>query len=247
MTYKGPKHALYACTKNLYGDMQTAAKSLIANSDVDKVWLFTEGDFDYTMPEEICEVVDVSEQDFFPPDSPNYKGWASHMALMRAPLALMDEFKDIDRILSLDCDAICVMNVSDIWDMPIDDCYFSATREYVTTFKWMVYCNVGVMLHNLEMLRNGKCQEIVDCLNWHAYLNDMQDVYSFLCQGHIHEMPSEYNVNRFTEPTNVTRIRHFAGDPAEYWRKCPETEKYRAMPWSQVMELHEKMVAKRGR
>ena len=239
------KHALYSCTKNMYGDMVTAAKSLIANSDVDKVWFFTEGDFDFWVPD-MCEAVDVSGQQFFPPDSPNYKGWASHMALMRAPLALMDEFKDLDRILSLDADAICINDVSDVWNMPIDDCYFSASQETAITFKWMVYCNVGVMLHNLDKLRDGKCQEVVDCLNWHAYLNDMQDVYSFLCQGHIHCMPSEYNVNRFTEATNVTRIRHFAGDPADYWRTHEYTEKYRLMDWDRVMEMHEEAKAKRA-
>lgn len=237
------KHALYSCTKNLYIDMVAAAKSLVANSDVDKVWMLTDGEADLDLPD-ICETVDVSGQQFFPPDSPNYRGWASHMALMRAPLALMEEFDGLSRILSLDADAICIRNVSEIWDMPIDDCYFSASREVVTTFKWMVYCNVGVMLHNLDLLRNGKCQEIVDCLNWHAYLNDMQDVYSFLCQGHIHDMPSEYNVNRFTAPTNVTRIRHFAGDGADYWRNHEYTEKYRNMSWDDALELHEKRIWK---
>lgn len=238
------KHALYSVTRNLYGDMVTAAKSLVANSDVDKVWFFTEDDnFDYWVPD-FFEVVNVSDQEFFPPDSPNYRGWASHMALMRAPLALMPQFKDLDRILSLDVDAICIRNVSDVWDMPIEDCYFSASREEVITFKWMVYCNVGVMLHNLDMLRNGKCQEIVDALNWHAYLNDMQDCYSFLCQGHIHCMPPDYNYNRFTGQTNTVRIRHFAGDQADLWRNHEYTVKYRTMPWSQVLEEHAKQVEK---
>ena len=241
------KHALYACTRNLYGDMVTSAKSLVANSDVDKIWFFTEDDdFDYYLPDGLFEVVNVSDQEFFPPDSPNYRGWASHMALMRAPLALMPQFKDLDRILTLDADAICLRNVSDIWNMPIEDSYFSASREAVTTFKWMVYCNVGVMLHNLEKLRDGKCQEIVDCLNWHAYLNDMQDVYSFLCQGHIHCMPSEYNVNRFTEPTNVVRIRHYAGDGADFWRNETVVKQYRRMSWDRVMDQHERIVAKRA-
>ena len=239
------KHALYAGTRNLYGDMVTAAKSLIANSDVDKVWFFAEDDdFDLWVPD-MCEVVNVSEQEFFPEDSPNYRGWASHMALMRAPLALMDEFKDLDRILSLDADAICIRDVSDVWDLPIEDCYFSASREEVITFKGMVYCNVGVMLHNLEKLRDGKCQEVVDALNWNAYLNDMQDVYSFLCQGHIHCMSPEYNSNRFTGRTNVVRIRHFAGDPADFWRGHEYTVKYRTMPWTQVMELHERQMEKK--
>ena len=31
------KHAVYAATRNLYGQMELAAKSLVANSDVDVV------------------------------------------------------------------------------------------------------------------------------------------------------------------------------------------------------------------
>ena len=56
------KHALYSGSENLYGDMQTAAKSLIANSDVDKVWLLTEGGYDFWLPD-MCEIVDASTDD----------------------------------------------------------------------------------------------------------------------------------------------------------------------------------------
>lgn len=242
------KHALYSGSKNLYGDMATAVKSLIANSDVDKVWLLTEGGYDFVLPD-ICEVVDVSDQQYFPADSPNMGSQFSYLSLMRAALALMPELSGVDRILSLDVDTICCRNVSDVWDMPIDDCYFSASEEPGGTkrHKNALYCNTGVALYNLELLRDGKAQEVVDCLNWRRYPNIEQDVFSFLCQGHIHNMPSEYNATRFTKPTNVVRICHFAGFRAEQWRLEPVVEEYRKMPWDTVMELHEKAVEKNGR
>ena len=107
-------------------------------------------------------------------------------------------------------DTICVRDCSGAWDMPIDDCYFSASNEYVTHIKDMLYCNTGVALYNLEKLRDGKAEEVVYALNERLYPNIEQDVFSFMCLGRIHDMPSEYNCTRFTLPTNVIRILHFA-------------------------------------
>ncbi len=236
------KHALYSGSTNLYGDMQTAAKSLIANSDVDKVWLLTEGGYDFYLPD-ICEMVDVSGQEFFPKDSPNMNTKYSYLSLMRAALALMPELEGVDRILSLDVDTICIRNVSDIWDMPVDDCYFSACCEPGCCYKNMLYCNTGVAIYNLDMLRDGKAEEVIHCLNVRRFPNIEQDVFSFLCQGRIHEMPPEYNAgHKWTKATNVVRIRHFAGEKTDKWRKHELVTKYRKMSWDEVLAKHERMV-----
>ena len=233
------KHALYSGSKNLYGDMQTAAKSLIANSDVDKVWMLTEGGYDYWLPD-LCEVVDVSGQEFFPADGPNMGTPFSYLALMRAALALMPELAGVDRVLSLDVDTVCMRDVSHVWDMPVDGCYFSASVEPGCCYKNMLYCNTGVALYNLDMLRDGKAEEVVHCLNVRRFPNIEQDVFNFLCQGHIHDMPSEYNAgHRWTKPANVVRIRHYAGDKAEKWRTMPEVTKYREMSWDDALRKHE--------
>ena len=234
------KHALYSGTRNLYEDMAGAAKSLIANSDVDKVWLLTEGGYDYWLPD-MCEVVDVSGQSYFPKDGPNMKSRFSYMSLMRAALALMPELAEVDRILSLDCDTVCIRDVSAVWDMPIDDCYFSASREDCSCYKGMLYCNTGVTLYNLDKLRHGKAQEVVECLNWRKYDNIEQDVFSFLCQGHIHDMPSEYNSTAFTDICTKPRIRHFAGFKAEKWRLDLHVTGYREMAWDEAMARHAAM------
>lgn len=233
------KHAVYTGSKNLYGDMATAAKSLIANSDVDKVWLFVEDDdFDFWLPD-FCEVLNVSGQQYFPQDSPSMSTPYSYLALMRAALALMPELEDVDRILSLDVDTICMRLVNDAWNMPIDNCYFSASEEVVTHIKNMLYCNTGVALYNLEKLRDGKAQEVIDALNERLYPNIEQDVFSFMCCGKIHDMPSEYNCTRFTRATNVVRILHFAGYRAQRWRKDDAVVKYREMSWDEALRMHE--------
>ena len=240
------KHALYSGSSNLYGDMATAAKSLIANSDVDKVWLLVEDDqYDYWLPD-MVELIDVSGQEFFPKGSPNMNTRFSYLSLMRAALALMPELKEIDRILSLDVDTICVRDVSSAWDMPVDDCYFSASMEPLMCYKNMLYCNTGVALYNLEKLRDGKAREVVDCLNWRKYPNIEQDVFSFLCQGHIHDMPSEYNSTAYTQATNIVRIKHYAGVDTKVWREMELVKQYREMSWDKALEMHDEQVRKHG-
>lgn len=238
------KHALYSGSRNLYGDMQTAAKSLIANSDVDKVWLLTEGDYDYWLPD-MCEVVDVSGQEFFPPGGPNMNTQYTYMAMMRCALALMPEFEGIDRILSLDVDTICTRKVSDVWKIPLgDEYYFAASREHHRAFGNLLYTNIGVTLMNLDLLRNGKAEEFVYALNHWQYRWIEQDVMNYLCQGRIYQMPPEYNACDFIRHDYV-RIKHFAATKYKVWSNDPLVRHYREMSWDDVMKAHEKAV-KRG-
>jgi hypothetical protein len=234
------KHAVYTGSRNLYGDMQTACKSLIANSDVDKVWLLVEDDdYDFYVPD-IVEVVDVSDQEFFPEGSPNMSTRFSYLALMRAALALMPEFSDLDRIFSLDVDTLAVRDCSDVWDLPVEDCYFSASKEVTTKFRNMLYCNTGVALYNLEKLRDGKAEEVIHALNTRQFPYVEQDVFNFLCQGHIHDMPSDYNSNAFVATPAVERVKHYAGYKTERWREFDLVQHWRNVSWDDAMMEHDR-------
>jgi lipopolysaccharide biosynthesis glycosyltransferase len=237
------KHAVYSGTRNLYGDMQTAAKSLIANSDVDKVWMLTEGGYDYWLPD-MCEVIDVSGQLFFPPDGPNMSTQYTYMAMLRCCLALMPEFAGIDRILSLDVDTIANRRVSDVWELPLgDEYYFAAVRENHRSVGNLLYTNIGVALMNLAKLRNGKADEFVDALNRWQFRWIEQDVMNYLCQGRILQMPPEYNACDFTDHSFV-RIRHYAARSADRWRGERLVQQYREMSWDRALELHDWQVSK---
>ena len=144
------REAIYSGTRNLYPHMATAVKSLIANSPVERVWLLIE---DEEFPHELPDIVrchDVSSQTLFPNGGPNMTSRFSYMALMRAALC---HVIDADAVLSLDCDTICRRDVTPIWDLPIDDCYFSATPEWHRSKNGLQYCNAGVTLFNLKKLR----------------------------------------------------------------------------------------------
>lgn len=98
--------------------------------------------------------------------------------------------------------------------------------------------SVGNAIDRAEPL--GFLDRVVHCLNVRRFPNVEQDMFSFLCQGHIHEMPSEYNAgHRLTKPANIVRMKHYAGDKAEKWRAMPEVTKYREMRWDDALRKHE--------
>jgi len=230
------KHAVYCATRNIYDDMETAAKSLVANSDVDVVhFLIEDAEFPHELPD-IIEVHDVSGQEYFPPDGANSCSRFTWMELMRAALP---NILDVDRVLSLDCDTICTGDVSDIWDIDVEYGYFAATPEsWAKSRPGLYYCNIGVMLMNLDNLREcGKADEIVDVLNCHAFAWPCQDALNYLCQGFIVHMPSGFNKCPWVvDDGSPTRIVHYAA--RNDWRDDPIVRKYRDMPWSEVMKRH---------
>lgn len=231
------KHAAFCGTRNIYGDMETAAKSLIANSSVDRVhFLIEDAEFPHELPE-IIQCHDVSKQEFFKPDGANMRSQFTYMAMMR--IALCHVFPDVDRILALDSDIVCLENIDDIWDLPIEDDYFSAVPEWHRSNNGLVYCNFGVVLYNLEKMRDGKADECIDVLNRCEYPWVEQCVGNYLCQGRIHKMPAEYNTCWFTNKNATgSKIYHYAGIKQKDWVDMPIVSKYRGMSWDYVMGLH---------
>lgn len=235
------KHAAYSGTRNIYSDMETAAKSLIAMSDVGTVHFLIE---DETFPTELPPIVqchDVSRQTFFVEGGPNMASGFTHMAMMRIALC---HVIDADVVLSLDADTIAMKDVSAIWDLPLDGCYFSASREWHKSTNGLLYCNHGVVLYNLAAMRDGKADECIDVLNSRTYTWVEQDVGNYLCQGRIAEMPATYNSNWWTDKNAPDpHILHYAGISHTDWEKRPEVCRWRDMPWDEVMRLHKQRIA----
>lgn len=233
------KLAVYTGTKNLYNGMIASAKSVIANSDVEEVWMLIEDD---RLPVEtpgIIHTMNISEKAklFFPDGGPNMNSRYTYMALMRAALAYL--FPKQDKILSLDCDLVAVDDVSGIWDLPIDDSYYlAASREPSRTNGGLLYVNVGVTLYNLKKLRDGKAMEVISALNRQAYPNLEQDAFSYLCSSRVLDMPAEYNCTAFTMPVKKqdAKIIHFAGE--KQWLNRREIVYWHKMPWEQVLDMH---------
>ena len=237
------KHAVYCGTRNIYDDMETAAKSLIANSDVDTVhFLIEDSEFPHELPG-IIKVKNVSKQKHFRSNGANMQSKYTYMAMMRA--ALCKVFPKVDKILSLDADTICYDDVSGIWDIPLNDCYFAAAYEPERSeHEQLFYTNAGVTLFNLRKLRDGKATEIIKALNNMQYHFVEQDALNFLCQGSIAELDGDYNACDFTVHTDNPKIIHYAG--LGDWRGKLPVCQYRHMTWDEVLTKHDAHINSRA-
>ena len=202
------KVAVYAGTRNLYEQMYVCLKSLLANTKMDKVYLLIEDDeFPYKVTD-IVHVANVSGQKFFLPGSPNYSNPWSYMAMLRCVLSFMlpDE-----RVLWLDCDTIVNEDISDLFDINMDGCYYAGVMEPQKSRDIFRYINSGVLLCNLSLLRDTQKEvELAYFLNNFRFVWADQEVINLLCQGHIRTIDSEYNQNAFTLQCIRPRIIHYA-------------------------------------
>ena len=218
------KTAAYFGTRNVYEAMVPSIRSLVRNSRVERVVVFIEDDeFPYPLPE-ICQTRNLSGQTVFRKTGPNYTSKWTYMSMMRVALPML--LPEEDRCLYLDMDTIVEWDISDLWDLDLTGKYFAAVREPDKSGPGFDYINAGVMMMNLEMMRDGLANEIIRLLNRSFYPCKEQDLYSELCQGKMLLLPGDYNVSDFTEPARVHRIMHFAAEPLPVWYRYPEVQKW---------------------
>ena len=230
------KVAVYSGTRNVYKLMLPAVTSLVQNSSVEEVFFLIEDDvFPYKLPTQV-RCINISDQQWFPRDGPNFNNPWTYMTLVRAALPKM--FPDLDRILSLDIDTIVDQNIDAIWDLPIENMYLAASRELHKTHGIFLYTNTGVALYNLKKLReDGKDNEVIRALNTKKYDFNEQDAMNQLCQGYIYDMSSEYNVTLFTEVPKQVKIVHYAA--FKNWEEQSHYMKYKKIYEDTYGEIHE--------
>lgn len=231
---KMEKVAVYSGTRNLYPHMVTAAKSLIMNSDVEKIYFLVEDDeFPYEIPD-IIECINVSDQTYFPPECPNLsQTWFTYMAYMRGALAKI--FPNLDTILSFDVDTIVDKDISDIWNLPIHDYYFSASKENTMCHDGYIYTNMGVTLFNLKKIREDHIDDaVIAMINEKELRCPEQTAYNELCQGYILDMPSDYNVTRYTDHSDNPKVIHYAG--IKRWFDQPEVCEYEKYTFEDILK-----------
>lgn len=227
------KAAVYAGTRNVYEDMLPSIKSLLINSDVEKIYLLIEDDeFAFDLPSE-CETINVSNQRWFLTNGVNFNQKWSYMILMRAAYAYI--FPDLDKILSLDNDTIVKSDISELWDMDLEDCYFAAVKEpYKSEALDILYTCVGVSLHNLDYIRRkGMHEKIIRALNNTRYIYPEQDAFNYYCYQHIKALPAEYGMSPWTIQCENPKIEHFAASEGA-WRDYEIVKYYRDIPFSEI-------------
>lgn len=226
------KVAVYGATRNVYEDVIPSIKSLLLHSDVDKIYILAEdNELPFYLPKE-CEVINVSRQEFFRRGCVNYFSHWSYMILLRTVYAEM--FPDLDRILSLDNDTIIKDDISDLWDIDLDDYYFAAVKEPGKSTENFLYTCIGVAMFNLDFLRKDeKYKEIMLEVMNIRYSFPEQDVFNNLCQGHILELSPEYGMSPWTTQCEEPKIEHFAAS-SKQWRNYEIVKHYRDIPLEKI-------------
>ena len=208
------KAAVYGGTRNVYRNMLAPMKSLLMNSDVDKIYFLIEDDeFPYPLPKEV-ECINVSNQPWFTSDCINwYDVWGGYMVLIRSMYTKI--FPHLDKILALDNDTIVNKDISGLWDIDLGDNYIAGVRDTEKLNKHGLYVNVGSLMYNLKKIREDKKdEEGLQILNYIRLEMPEQDLFNSIFRGKILELPSKYNsCPRFMNFDPIDRaIYHYAGD-----------------------------------
>jgi len=221
------KAVAYSATRNVYSKLVPALNSVLCNGGVDKAYVLAEDDdINLNLPDSV-KVINVSGQTWFREDGPNYHSSWTYMALMQ--IALAKVLPKLDKVLSLDIDTIVKKDISDLWNLPMDDYYYAGVPEPALCKDGRVYINSGVVLWNLKKVRHDhKDDEIIEKLNTQKYDWIHQECMNELCQGHILTIPSEYNVNMYTNMFGPVRIRHFADEGWGWFDNDPLVQMYKA-------------------
>lgn len=217
------KVVVYAMTRNIYRQIFVSVNSLLEHTKVDRIYILAEDDklpFDLPGP---VTVINVSKQPYFGKCGPNYDNHWSYMVLMKA--ALYDLLRAEKRVLMLDLDTVIMEDISELWDYDLTGYYFAAVPEFQTTKdKGYLYCNFGVVMLNLEKLRDGTGDRIVTALNTQKYGFPEQDAYNEYCHDHVLTLGGEWNSCAFCPFTLAVKIKHYAG--IGNWTQWRDAKKY---------------------
>lgn len=234
------KAAVYSGTRNLYADMVTAAKSLIANSGVEKVYFLIEDDvFPYELPKMI-ETMNVSGQQFFSKGGANFKTDFTYMSLLRVCYTKL--FPDLEKVLQLDVDTVVVDNIDSLWDIDLTGKWFAAVQEPLSTYKpyGPTYYNIGVAMFNLDQIRKDEADEkLIEFLNTKKVPYIDQDAWNRFGTRMAADLAPRFNESFVTGYSEEPAIVHFAG--IKDWQTSPRAsrreylKKYREMTWEGVI------------
>ena len=224
--------AVYGGTRNIYDQMYVCLKSLLANNDMDRVYLLIEDDeYPYPIPD-FVHPVNVSGQNWFELGSPNYGCPWSYMSMLRCVFGEM--FPNERMLLWLDCDTIVLDDITDLFDMNMNGYFYAGVAEPQNCKSVFRYINAGVLLMNLDMIRATDIeQRMVTFLNTYQFTFPDQDVINLLSQGFIRIIDSAYNSNHYTAACARPKIMHYAAVDREKFKSDWAYKKYDRMKFEE--------------
>lgn len=201
---------VYSGTRNLYPCMNGAIASLLEHNPEAKVYVLAEDD---TLPFEFHgTVINVSGQQYFPPDGPNRDNHFTYMAMLRV---CTPELIPEDRVIQLDVDTIVCDSLEEIWNTDLDGKWVCWCPEHLGIYHpyGPKYYNFGVAVMNLKQMRGDHFTErAVEMLNTKRYPYIDQDIMNILAvPDKTVDLPVRYNESFCCGKTDNPAIVHYAG------------------------------------
>ena len=264
MAKPGERVVVYASTRNQYDKMETAAKSLLLNNIIDKVYFLTEDeDYPNYLPSCITAInVEPIVENYFNKDGPNFNSDWSYMTLLR--LTLYDLFPEHNTVLYLDTDTLVINDISELFDIDLTEYYCAGVPDECigrvdmhvlkkdlgpdpyallvrTPYVFGDYYNAGVMLLNLRALRDGTGKNMIRMINTEPLQFKDQDAINISCRNKILRLPSDYNAAPMTAGTTNPKILHLSKANNVYNKSLWLSYESMSWPWiEKQMEINRK-------
>lgn len=246
-----------AADNNYAMPMAVTITSILTNANKDTFYdfyLLIPSDFSVENKEKLkklqnkyfCKINYIDMQSYFA-DAPNKLAHATNQSYYRLMLAsIVPQYK---KMLYLDVDIIVNTDLSELYDVNLEGNYYGGVRHPTYYLgNWGGHCklldipdlhsyiNAGVLLINLEKIREDNLEPILINAVKNNYPAIDQDVINSICYGKIKHVPFKYNVliktveyikdnkiteiykyNEFLDAFKNPAIIHFA-NPTKPWQ-----------------------------
>lgn len=218
------------CTRNWYIYLATELYALFKNNNVKKVYLFIEDDEISYLKDKRIEFINVNKLDeYITKESPNYNTKYSKLSYLRC---YFSKILNEDKILYIDADAIVVDDISDLWNIDLEDNVLAGIHEggewnsHLNTYGLNdTYINSGVLLMDLKKIREEKLDDsMIYLLNHNYYAFPDQDVINLVCRNRIRHLSNIYNSTETTGFVDNAKIIHYIRGNKGWIKTSPRSE-----------------------
>ena len=210
----------YVMTRNVYDWAVPSIKSLRHYNPDAKVYVLCEDD-EYPLAD---VTINVNKLNFFRKDGPNYNNSFTYINLYRPMYA---QFLPCDRVIHMDIDTIVCDTLQLLYDTDLTGKWYGMVQEYKGGYRpyGPAYYNAGVMVYNLQQMRQDNILELFRLTLDQAYMTfPDQDILNQYVEK-IVPVDVRYNENNFTGETDNPAVVHYAG-VRKWWTEKGHRHEY---------------------
>lgn len=164
-----------------------------------------------------------------------FEGNITESAMFR--LLISDYLQEYERCLYFDCDIVVLGDISELYELPIDEnyiaaikdggiqCYFGRYRDHAKEIgikSMKSYVNSGILVMNLKTIREKGMKEKFLSHISRQYPYPDQDILNTCCEGRIKYLPLKYNVfRRFYQRLHWLRNTDFSDEERKEAEESP--------------------------